>query len=237
MACPLAATMLAVAAWPWWKERRVVITEGEPDFLTWATRGEIPRNLAVLGVGGAGQWTEAFADRIPDDSSVIIRTDPDDTGGRLCRRDRRLVVRAVPRARERLRRPRPAPTDQGRTRCRAPGAAEDPGDGAVMPVDRSGAAMDDNDLARAGKLPADPAEGTAEVPARGARSMIEGPEGSGKAKRLAALIQQRTKLVLAPTGRKCALAGGVAHPCDSADFIGWCSNVFWKGTTSSLPRA
>jgi hypothetical protein len=80
MACPLGSVMLAVAGWPWWAERRVVITEGEPDFLTWATRGDIPRTLAVLGVGGSGQWTEALADRIPDDSIVIIRTDPDDAG-------------------------------------------------------------------------------------------------------------------------------------------------------------
>jgi hypothetical protein len=57
--------------------------------------------------------------------------------------------------------------------------------------------------------------------------MADGPEDGGKARRLAALIQQRTKLVLAPTGRKYALAGE-ARPCDSEDFIGWCSNVFWK---------
>lgn len=89
--------------------------------------------------------------------------------------------------------------------------------------------MDDNDLARAGQLPADPADETAEVPeGGGARSMVDGPEDGGKAKRLATLIQQRTKLVLAPTGRKYALAGGVARPCDSEDFIGWCSSVFWQ---------
>jgi len=80
MACPLGSLMLAVAGWPWWAERRVLITEGEPDLLTWATRGDIPRRLAVLGVGGSGQWTEALADRIPDGSIVIIRTDPDDAG-------------------------------------------------------------------------------------------------------------------------------------------------------------
>jgi hypothetical protein len=80
MACPLAALMLAAAGWPWWAERRVLITEGEPDFLLWATRGEIPRNLAVLGVGRSGQWTETLADRIPDDSIVIIRTDRDNAG-------------------------------------------------------------------------------------------------------------------------------------------------------------
>jgi hypothetical protein len=72
--------MLAVAGWPWWAERRVVITEGEPDFLTWAVRGEVPRTLAVLGIGGTGQWAEALADRIPDDTIVIVRTDPDDAG-------------------------------------------------------------------------------------------------------------------------------------------------------------
>lgn len=88
--------------------------------------------------------------------------------------------------------------------------------------------MDDNDLARAGKLPADPADGTEEVSGGAARSTADVPEDGGKAKRLAALIQQRTKLVLAPTGRKYALAGGEARPCDSEEFIGWCSNVFWK---------
>lgn len=80
MACPVAALMLAITGWPWWAERRVVITEGEPDFLTWATRGEIPRRMGVIGLGGSGQWTEALADRIPGDSIVIIRTDPDDAG-------------------------------------------------------------------------------------------------------------------------------------------------------------
>jgi len=88
--------------------------------------------------------------------------------------------------------------------------------------------MDDNDLARAGKLPADPAEGTAEVRGGGAQPKADEPDDGGKAKRIAALIQQRTKLVLAPTGRKYALVGGVARPCDSEDFVGWCANAMWK---------
>jgi hypothetical protein len=92
--------------------------------------------------------------------------------------------------------------------------------------------MDDNDLARAGRLPADPAEGTAEAPTgppsrAGARSTSDAAEDGGKAKRLAALVQRRTELVLSLTGRLYALAGGVARPCDSDEFVGWCSNAFW----------
>ena len=82
MADPLASMMLALGAWPEHAERRVVITEGEPDFLTWASRGVGQRTLAVLGLGGSGQWTEAIAARIPDGSTVILRTDPDDAGDR-----------------------------------------------------------------------------------------------------------------------------------------------------------
>jgi energy-coupling factor transporter ATP-binding protein EcfA2 len=110
-----------------------------------------------------------------------------------------------------------------------------------MPAKRNGAAMDDNDLARAGQLPADPADGTAEVPSGpppgGERSTADGAEEGSKAKRLAALIQQRTTLVLAPTGRKYALAGGVARPCDSEDFVGWCANAFWQEYDEILTKS
>jgi hypothetical protein len=60
---------------------RVVITEGEPDFLTWATRFPAPDPAApaVLGVV-AGSWTETMASRIPDRTRVIIRTDHDRAG-------------------------------------------------------------------------------------------------------------------------------------------------------------
>jgi hypothetical protein len=72
--------MLACGGWPWWAERQVVICEGEPDFLTWATHEPIPRTVAVLGIGGAGQWSDEIADRIPDDSTVVLRTHRDDAG-------------------------------------------------------------------------------------------------------------------------------------------------------------
>src|SRR6185437_9343652 len=172
--------------------------------------------------------------------------------GRCLRhRDCRVAARAVQRARERPRGPRSASPGQGRTRCRATcaaSAARDPGngavmrDGAAMPATRRGAAMDDNDLARAGQLPADPAEGTAESPrdpppTSGTQTTIDGPEDGGKAKRLAALIQQRAELVLSPTGRSYALTGRVARPVDSDDFIGWCSHEFWQEHDGILTRS
>jgi hypothetical protein len=80
MACPLGSMMLACGGWPWWAKRQVVICEGEPDFITWATHEPIPRTFAVLAIGGAGQWNDDIADRIPDNSTVLLRTDRDDAG-------------------------------------------------------------------------------------------------------------------------------------------------------------
>lgn len=54
----------------------VLIAEGVPDFLTWATHTEV---YAVFGVI-AGSWTSAFAERIPRDVRVLIRTHDDDAG-------------------------------------------------------------------------------------------------------------------------------------------------------------
>lgn len=56
---------------------RVVLVEGEPDFLTWATRA----NDAVIGIG-SGWWSEAFAARIPRGCDVVIRTHADAQGER-----------------------------------------------------------------------------------------------------------------------------------------------------------
>jgi hypothetical protein len=50
------------------KASEVVIVEGLPDFLTWATRGD----LAVFGVF-QGAWSKAIADRIPTGSRVVFR--------------------------------------------------------------------------------------------------------------------------------------------------------------------
>ena len=65
------------------KNLRLIITEGEPDFLTWATRfsdsaEDIP---AVWGIM-SGSWNEEIASCIPDGTRVIIRTDHDQAGNR-----------------------------------------------------------------------------------------------------------------------------------------------------------
>lgn len=60
----------------------VVITEGEPDYLAWATRApeSCGTKFAVLGIAGAGAWTQEIATRIPSGARVIIRTDHDLAG-------------------------------------------------------------------------------------------------------------------------------------------------------------
>ena len=113
MADPLAAMMLALGSWPEHAEKRVVVSEGEPDFLTWASRGTGARTLAVLGIAGAGTWTKEIADRIPDGSTVIIRTDQDDAGDRYAEQitaslwGRCTVLESEPEARRARRASRP----------------------------------------------------------------------------------------------------------------------------------
>lgn len=60
---------------------RIVIAEGEPDYLTWATRFSDADEHApvVLGVV-AGAWTSEIAGRIPDGSRVAIWTHCDLAG-------------------------------------------------------------------------------------------------------------------------------------------------------------
>lgn len=85
MADSLGLEMLKTGKRPgWWQAEaafRVVIAEGEPDFLTWATRSSDADELApaVLGVI-QGSWTGELAARIPSGSKVIVRTDPDPAG-------------------------------------------------------------------------------------------------------------------------------------------------------------
>jgi DNA primase len=77
-----ASLMLASGEWTPGAERQVVICEGEPDWMTAATlwNGDDRFSLAVLGIGGKGQWTQALADRIPDGSTVAVWSDQDDAG-------------------------------------------------------------------------------------------------------------------------------------------------------------
>jgi DNA primase len=70
----------------WWTSDlpiKIVIVEGEPDFLSWAARvsdaDEYP--VAVFGIW-SGAWTHELAERIPDQSRIIIRTDHDNAGDR-----------------------------------------------------------------------------------------------------------------------------------------------------------
>lgn len=58
---------------------RWLISEGEMDFLTWASR-DLPE-LAVLGIF-SGSWQPALAARIPRGAEVIVRTHPDAQGDR-----------------------------------------------------------------------------------------------------------------------------------------------------------
>jgi hypothetical protein len=54
---------------------RVVIVEGEPDFLCWATRSLEP----VIGIL-SGSWGPDFAERIPSGATVVIRVHQDAAG-------------------------------------------------------------------------------------------------------------------------------------------------------------
>ena len=72
---------------------RVVITEGEPDFLTWATRFPDPKAAVpvVLGVV-SGSWTEAMASRIPNGARVTVRTHHNEAGDRYAAAIYRTLV-------------------------------------------------------------------------------------------------------------------------------------------------
>jgi hypothetical protein len=84
LACPNAAALLAGDA----REGTtapplVILTEGEPDFLTWATRisDAVDEPPIVLGVM-SGSWGDRLAARIPDRWRVVLRTHHDEAGDR-----------------------------------------------------------------------------------------------------------------------------------------------------------
>jgi hypothetical protein len=91
MACPLAVRMLAgdPLALELVKQARpegepgVLIAEGVPDFLSWATRWSDADELApaVLAVV-SGAWSAEFSDRIPDGAHVLVATHDDQAGDR-----------------------------------------------------------------------------------------------------------------------------------------------------------
>lgn len=79
MADALAVALLSGTAQP----RRLVVVEGEPDWLTWATRRHrVP--TAVIGIVSGG-WTAAHARKVLAGTEVIIRTDHDAAGEKYAR--------------------------------------------------------------------------------------------------------------------------------------------------------
>jgi hypothetical protein len=91
MADALGQQMLAGGALPeWWQGDtpfRVVVTEGEPDFLTWAVQPSDameypPAVLGIIGGGTSGSWTPDLAARVPSGHKVVIRTHHDEAGQR-----------------------------------------------------------------------------------------------------------------------------------------------------------
>ncbi len=74
----------------------LIVVEGEPDFLTWASTAP---SMAVIGIW-AGAWTEAIAERVPDGSTVVLRTDHDEAGDKYAAKvgatlaDRMMLLRS-----------------------------------------------------------------------------------------------------------------------------------------------
>jgi hypothetical protein len=68
------------------RDLRVVIPEGESDYLVWATRyGDAHEDPpAVLGIM-SGSWGPDFAARVPRGATVCVRTDPDQAGDKYAR--------------------------------------------------------------------------------------------------------------------------------------------------------
>ena len=102
LACPFARRVLEHSAKPsWWTDDapafRVVVAEGEIDFLTCAAEASDANEHApaVLGVT-SGSWTAELAARIPDGTTVVVATD-DDKGGETYAR--RIVETLAPRMR------------------------------------------------------------------------------------------------------------------------------------------
>lgn len=83
MADPLGRLILGNANLDWWSmPRTLIIAEGEPDFLTWATHyGDDERAPSVWGTI-SGCWSGELAARIPSATTVILRHHLDAAGER-----------------------------------------------------------------------------------------------------------------------------------------------------------
>lgn len=95
LACGLARQVLAggmvPAWWPLGVPLQVVVVEGEPDWLTWATRwADNATAPAVLGIWN-GSWCDEIAARIPDGAQVCVRVHHDEAGDRYATRIARTL--------------------------------------------------------------------------------------------------------------------------------------------------
>ena len=80
---PLGLQLLSGTVPEWWEPHEIIISEGEMDWATWASRQpEVdPQGPACFGVE-AGSWSQDVADRIPDGAAVVLRTHHDAPGER-----------------------------------------------------------------------------------------------------------------------------------------------------------
>lgn len=79
MLCPLGVALFRGT----FSASRVVISEGEPDFLLWASETGIAATVRVGIVSGS--WTTPIAMRFAPGVEVAVRTDPDDAGDRYAK--------------------------------------------------------------------------------------------------------------------------------------------------------
>jgi hypothetical protein len=88
LACSLGAGMLTGTYSP----KRILVVEGEPDFLTAAT-WSMREPTAVLGLV-SGSWTPAHAMRVPFGTTVFVWTHLDEAGDRYAAEVRQTLQRA-----------------------------------------------------------------------------------------------------------------------------------------------
>ncbi len=103
MADELGRIMLRAGSAPdWWPKHepfRLVVVEGEPDFITWATAQGASR-FAVLGIE-SGSWSEEIASRVPNGTFVSVRTHLDAAGNKYADRIYRSLAQRCRLARRR----------------------------------------------------------------------------------------------------------------------------------------
>lgn len=77
----------------WWEGCAAVLAEGEPDFLTWATRYPDTTDApAVFGFPGSGAWTPSESARLPSGLTVAIRAHLDEAGRKYADRIAKTLV-------------------------------------------------------------------------------------------------------------------------------------------------